>query len=298
MSFVKTLPEALAAAASQLEGLGSSMAAENAAAAAPTTAIAPAASDEVSVLQAGIFSTYGQLYQTASAQAQAIHQQFVSLLGTSAGSYGATETANQVAAASTPLSGLSSLTAAPSAAAPAAAPGGGLGNALESLAQTLGNSPLSSPIANLANIQVGNWASASSDLMGMAGGGLLTALAPPPDGLEGGLAGLAGMVDPVGAGGVGGAAGVGAAPVLAGVGQASSIGGLSVPPSWAGEVPAASTPLRLAAQSWTTAAPDTAPVATMPAGMPSVASAGRGGMGLGAPRYGVKPKVMPKPTVV
>jgi hypothetical protein len=36
----------------------------------------------------------------------------------------------------------------------------------------------------------------------------------------------------------------------------------------------------------------------MPAGMPSVASAGRGGMGLGAPRYGVKPKVMPKPTVV
>ncbi|HZU46303.1 MAG TPA: PE family protein, partial [Mycobacterium sp.] len=103
MSFVKTLPEALAAAATQLEALGSSMAAENGAAAAPTTAIAPAASDEVSALQAGIFSTYGQLYQTASTQAQAIHQQFVSLLGTSAGSYGETEAANQVAAASTPL---------------------------------------------------------------------------------------------------------------------------------------------------------------------------------------------------
>jgi hypothetical protein len=32
--------------------------------------------------------------------------------------------------------------------------------------------------------------------------------------------------------------------------------------------------------------------------MPSVASAGRGGFGIGAPRYGVKPTVMPKPTVV
>jgi len=301
MSFVKTLPEAIAAAATQLEALGSSMAAESTAAATPTTAIAPAASDEVSMLQAGIFSTYGQLYQTASAQAQAIHQQFVNLLGTSAGSYGETEAANQVAAASTPLSGLSSLAGASPAAAQAAAQPTGLGDILESLAQTLGNSPLSSPLANLANIQVGNWASASSDLMGMAGGGLLTALpADAAEGAEGGLADLAGIVDPVGAGGgVGGAAGVGAAPVLAGVGQASSIGGLSVPPSWAGEVPAASTPVRLAAQSWATAAPDTAaPVTTMPAGMPSVASAGRGGMGLGAPRYGVKPKVMPKPTVL
>jgi hypothetical protein len=36
----------------------------------------------------------------------------------------------------------------------------------------------------------------------------------------------------------------------------------------------------------------------MPAGVPSVASAGRSGYGLGAPRYGVKPTVMPKPTVV
>ncbi|WP_375487199.1 PE/PPE C-terminal domain-containing protein, partial [uncultured Mycobacterium sp.] len=193
-----------------------------------------------------------------------------------------------------------SLAGASTAAAPAAAQPTGLGDILESLAQTLGNSPLSSPIANLANIQVGNWASAGSDLIGMGGGGLLSALpAEAAEGAEGGLADLAGIVDPVGAGGVGGAAGVGAAPVLAGVGQASSIGGMSVPPSWVGEVSAASTPVRLAAQSWATVAPDTAaPVATMPAGMPSVASAGRGGMGLGAPRYGVKPKVMPKPTVV
>ncbi|KMV23121.1 PE family protein [Mycobacterium heckeshornense] len=296
MSFVKTLPEALAAASSQLEGLGTSMAAENAAAAGPTTAIAPAASDEVSALQAGIFSTYGQLYQTASAQAQAIHQQFVSLLAASAGSYGETEAANQAVAASTPLTGLGSLVGASSAAAPAATPATGLGDILQGLADTLGSSPLSSPFANLMNIQVGNWASAGSDLIGMAGGGLLTALPEEAaeGGLEGGLADLAGSVSPAG---VGGAAALGGAPVVAGVGQASSVGGLSVPPSWAGEASAAGTPVRLAAHSWTTAAPDTAPVATMPAGMPSVASAGRGGYGFGAPRYGVKPKVMPKPTV-
>jgi hypothetical protein len=36
------------------------------------------------------------------------------------------------------------------------------------------------------------------------------------------------------------------------------------------------------------------------AGMPAVANGGRGGSSFGAPRYGVKPKVMPtipKPTV-
>ena len=40
MSFVQTLPEALAAAAAQLEGIGNSFSAESAGAAGPTTAIA------------------------------------------------------------------------------------------------------------------------------------------------------------------------------------------------------------------------------------------------------------------
>ncbi len=87
MAYVNTAPPAIAAAAAQLEGIGNSFSAESAAAATPTTAIAPAASDEVSALQAGVFSTYGQLYQTVSAQAQAIHQQFTNLLQSSSGSY-------------------------------------------------------------------------------------------------------------------------------------------------------------------------------------------------------------------
>ena len=101
---------------------------------------------------------------------------------------------------------------------------------------------------------------------------------------------------------IGPAAAVGAVggPVSAGVGQASSLGGLSVPPSWvAAGVPAAnSAAATLAGAGWTSAAPHTPPVTTMPAGVPSVASAGRPGYGFGAPRYGVKPTVMPKPTVV
>lgn len=87
--------------------------------------------------------------------------------------------------------------------------------------------------------------------------------------------------------------------MLAGVGQASSVGALSVPPSWAGDaVPAASSaPAKLVGTGWTSAAPQGAPVNTVPAGMPAAASAGKSA-GFGAPRYGVKPKVMPKPAVV
>src|SRR5271169_3699592 len=108
MSFVTTVPQAIAAAATQLEGIGNSFTAESSAAAAPTTAVAPAASDEVSALQAGVFSTYGQLYQTVSAEAQAIHQQFVNLLQSSSSSYQQVEGANQAGAAANSLSNATS----------------------------------------------------------------------------------------------------------------------------------------------------------------------------------------------
>jgi hypothetical protein len=94
------------AAATRLQHFGTAMAAQNAAAAAPTTAMAPAAADEVSALQAMQFSAYGTWYQQVSAQAAAIHQLMVNTLGSSAGSYGETESANQAATGSTSLSGL------------------------------------------------------------------------------------------------------------------------------------------------------------------------------------------------
>jgi hypothetical protein len=98
MSFVTTQPEASTTAAGTLQGLGSAMAAQNAAAAAPTTGVVPAAADEVSALTAAQFAAHGSLYQAVSAQATAIHELFVTTLGTSAGSYAATKAANAAAA--------------------------------------------------------------------------------------------------------------------------------------------------------------------------------------------------------
>ncbi|ORW09792.1 PE family protein [Mycobacterium kyorinense] len=93
-AFVTTHPELLAAAAGDLTGIGSAMVAGNAAAAGPTGGVVPAAADEVSALTAAQFAAHAGRYQAISAQAAAVHQQFVSTLATSAGSYAATEAAN------------------------------------------------------------------------------------------------------------------------------------------------------------------------------------------------------------
>jgi hypothetical protein len=278
MSFLTTLPEALAAAAAKLEGVGSGMAAQNAAAAAPTTAIAPAAADQVSALQATQFSAFGNLYQSVAAQAQAIHQQLVSALGSNAGSYSATEASNQAAAASTPVSGLLGLFSTPGTAGGAASFG-------------------------INGVQ--NFTAAASDLISMASIGTLQGSgAPAAGGSVAGATGLAADVSASGAEGAAGSAGFGGAapsPLLASAGSASSVGKLSVPPAWtAGEaVPAAATtPATLVGNGWTGAPPEAAPISTVPAGMPAVATAGKAsGIG-GVPRYGAKPTVMPKPTVV
>lgn len=98
MSFVTTQPEALAAAAGSLQGIGSALNAQNAAAATPTTGVVPAAADEVSALTAAQFAARAQIYQAVSAQAAAIHEMFVNTLQMSSGSYAATEAANAAAA--------------------------------------------------------------------------------------------------------------------------------------------------------------------------------------------------------
>jgi hypothetical protein len=81
-----------------LASIGSALTAQNAAAAAPTTGVVPAAADEVSAVTAAQFAMHGQMYQAVSAQAAAIHDQFVAMLGSSAASYAATEAANALAA--------------------------------------------------------------------------------------------------------------------------------------------------------------------------------------------------------
>lgn len=106
----------------------------------------------------------------------------------------------------------------------------------------------------------------ASDVGGAIGGGVLVGAAAPAS-----------------------TAGVGAAPVLASMASASPVGGLSTPAAWsaATPAPAAATPV---GSGWT--APVEEPHTTWATGMPAVASAGRGGYGMG-PRYGVKPTVMP-----
>jgi hypothetical protein len=275
MSFVTTQPEALLYAAGKLETLGSALAAESSAAAGPTTAIAPAASDEISALQSQLFAAYGQLYQSVRAQAAAIHEQYVHTLGTSAGSYRETEAAN-TAAAQLPSSGRSVVSNAVSPSAASDPPG-------------------DAPLPNILDIGGGNFGSATSDLLSMAGGGLLvrpdsvapvSAISPAPA--------LTGAASPTGAAGAPMGVGLGSA----GLGQATSVGRLSVPPSWGTLVSNSATPPTTATLTgWTAPAPQSPSVASVPAGVPAMATAGKAG-GLGAPRYGVKPTVMPKPAGV
>ena len=98
MSFVTMQPEALAAAAAGVQAIGSALSAQNAAAAAPTTGVVPAAADEVSALTAAQFAAHAQMYQAVSAQAAAIHEMFVNTLGVSSASYVTAEIANAAAA--------------------------------------------------------------------------------------------------------------------------------------------------------------------------------------------------------
>jgi PPE-repeat protein len=296
MAFVNTQPAAISAAATQLEGLSNSFAAESSAAASSTTDVLPAATDEVSILQAGVFSTYGQLYQSVSAQAQAIHQQFVQLLNQSSGSYQDTESANQAGAAANALSNASG---SASSAASSAAPIDTLTGLISGLTSALSGSFLNSNLTNLANIQVGNYASAASDMIGVTSGGLLTALSGPAAAASTDIGGLGTALASDAGPAAAGAGGMGAAPVLASAGAGSSIGPMSVPPSWAGGagagIPAGSAPVTLASQSFAAGAPTAGGAPTNGiAGMPAVANGGRGsGSSFGAPRYGVKPKVMP-----
>lgn len=292
MSFLTTQTEEMLAAESLLSGINSNLAAQNVGAASATTVVAPAAADPVSAQQAAVFSAYGTQYQTIAAEAQAQLEQYAQTLGISSNSYGDTEAVNASQA------GIQALDAAdPTAAATGS-------NPIDILAWLLGFNGqssgglggmfgLSSNGANIGNIGIGNWASATSNLLGMAGGGLLDT----SGGDAAAAADLAGSTTPAGAG-TGGMAGMGAMPAAA-MGQATAVNKLSVPPSWVGSAsPVAgtsATPLQTV--GWTAAAPQ-AGAGTVVPGMPGMGAMARNSAGFGAPRYGVKPIVMPKPTAV
>ena len=94
MSYVVVAPEIVASAASNLAGIGSAISEANGAAVAPTTAMMPAACDEVSAAIASLFSSHGQQYQAVSAKMAAFHKQFVQNLTSAEATYAGAEVAN------------------------------------------------------------------------------------------------------------------------------------------------------------------------------------------------------------
>ena len=198
----------------------------------------------------------------------------------------------QTAATAAQTSGLRSVVAnVPNAvqsfaapAAPAAPPG------LNALDSVLGD-PVVSNVGN-AGFDVVSWNVFNTIVSNILYNHTLDAAASA--GVAGDLGGAVGSGALVSAPAPVSTAGVGAAPVMASMGSASPVGGLSTPAAWsaaAPRVPAAT----VAGTGWT--APTEDAHTTWASGMPAVASAGRGGYGMG-PRYGVKPKVMPTQLLV
>jgi hypothetical protein len=94
MSYVTVVPDMLAAAATDVAGVGSMVNAAHAAAAAPTVAVIPAAADQVSTAISQLFSQFGANYHAKAGQATAFLNEFVQNLAASGGSFAGAELAN------------------------------------------------------------------------------------------------------------------------------------------------------------------------------------------------------------
>jgi hypothetical protein len=94
MSFVIATPELIQGAAEDLAGIRSSLAEATVTVGGSTTGVAAAAEDEISIAIASMFGNFGQEFQVLSAQAQAFHAEFVTLINAGAGAYLSAEVAN------------------------------------------------------------------------------------------------------------------------------------------------------------------------------------------------------------
>src|ERR1700758_3023068 len=93
MTYLTAEPEAMAAAAADVEQIGSAINAAHAAAAGPTTGITAMAADEVSAAITKLFGQYGLEYQGVVAQAAVFHSRFTQALSAAGGAYTAAEAA-------------------------------------------------------------------------------------------------------------------------------------------------------------------------------------------------------------
>jgi PE family protein/PE_PGRS family protein len=94
MTLLFAAPATVAATATELAGIASTLSAAHAVAAIPTSALLPAAGDEVSAGIASLFSDYARAYQSLNARAATFHQWFVQALRGAGDAYAAAEAAN------------------------------------------------------------------------------------------------------------------------------------------------------------------------------------------------------------
>jgi hypothetical protein len=148
VSFLFAAPGALASAASDLAGIGSTLSTANAAAAAPITGVLASAADEVSAQVAALLSEHGLGYQQISSQLAAFHEQFVQTLSAGATAYTnaeanaaqtLTDAVNAPAAAILAHPLIGSGASAGATGGTAAAVGGVVSNALGRIETVLGN---------------------------------------------------------------------------------------------------------------------------------------------------------------
>jgi len=87
MSFLLAEPQAMVAAATDIEGIGATLSAASAAAAVPTSNVLAAAGDEVSAAIANLFGTFGLECQGVVTQFEAFHNEFQRTLAAAGSAY-------------------------------------------------------------------------------------------------------------------------------------------------------------------------------------------------------------------
>ncbi len=178
MAFVNTQPAAIAAAATQLEGIGNSFAAESAALRPRPPMSCPPRPTRCRFCRQGCSRPTASSTNRSAPRLRPSTSSSLQLLNQSSGSYQETESANQAGAAANSLVGryiLRLVGRGHRGHRPGRKPLE-LHQRREQRAQRL---VLRQQHRQPGNVQVGNWASAGSDLIGLGGGGLLTAMSGP-----------------------------------------------------------------------------------------------------------------------
>jgi len=94
MAYVVAAPQAVAAAATDLANVGSTIDGANSAASAPTMGELAPSADQVSLAVGAFFSGHAESYQEICAQMNAFHTQFVEAVHSAGSAYATAEAAN------------------------------------------------------------------------------------------------------------------------------------------------------------------------------------------------------------